>query len=328
MLPPRWRYGYDFVEAARRTAWVRRQQPWDIVHAFDSRPTVIYPALTAQKQGAQLILDWSDWFGRGGAVEERKNPLLRAVLRPLETFYEEHYRLRADGATVITSALRKRLEGMGYPKGRILSLRNGVYPERFHIASPEEARAALGLLPVLDALDTPIIGYLGNLFPRDARLLLEAFIRVQKVLPNAHLAIIGDPKTRLPFARGLIQAGFVASDALGTWLSACDVLALPLNDTVANQGRWPSKLGDYFAAGRPVVACDVGDVGAVLRETEAGVATRPTAEALAEGLATLLRDAALRREMGAAARRAAETVFHWEHIGGQLVEFYEYILHA
>ncbi len=328
VLPARWRYGYDFVEAARRTAWVREQPPWDIVHAFDSRPTVIYPALAAQERGAELILDWSDWFGRGGAVEERKNPAMRAVLRPLETFYEERYRLRADGATVITAALQERLEGMGYPKGRILHLKNGVYPERFRIQSTEEARDALGLSLFLDEPDTPIIGYLGSLFPRDAALLLEAFGRVQDALPDARLAFIGNPKVRLPMMGGIIQTGFVAPEALGDWLCACDVLALPLRDTVANRGRWPSKLGDYFATNRPVVACDVGDVGAVLRETGAGLATRPTEAALAEGLVALLQNPALRREMGVAGRRAAETAFHWKRLGARLARFYAEILHA
>ena len=326
VLPARWRYGYDFVEAARRTAWVREQPPWDIVHAFDSRPTVIYPALAAQERGAKLILDWSDWFGRGGAVEERKNPIMRAMLHPLETFYEERYRLRADGATVITSALQERLEGMGYPRERVLLLRNGVYPERFQAPPPAEARDALGLSIFLEPPDAPIVGYLGSLFPRDAALLVDAFVRLRKTLPKAHLALIGNPKTPIPRMENLIQVGFVAPEALGDWLSACDVLVLPLRDTVANRGRWPSKLGDYFAASRPVVACDVGDVGAVLRETGAGLATHPTEAALAEGLVALLQNPALRREMGAAGRRAAESTFHWKHLGEQVARFYRHIL--
>ncbi len=323
MLPPRWRYGYDFFEAALRTAWVRSRPAWDIVHAFDSRPTVIYPALAARQRGAALVLDWSDWFGRGGAVEERSRPLMRALLRPLETFFEEHYRLRAEGATVITTALENRLREMGFPQERILPLKNGVYPERFRLLSAEEARVGLALPPDLQA-----VGYLGSLFPRDAKLLAQAMRHVQETLPDTFLILVGNPKASIPPLDNLVRAGFLQPALLDRWLRACDVLALPLSDTVANRGRWPSKLGDYFASGRPVVACDVGDAGKVLRETGAGLAVPPTAEGLAAGLLKLLQDAALRRTMGTAGRRAAETAFHWEDLGARLAQFYERIRHA
>ena len=318
VLPARWRYGYDFAEAAQRSAWVRRQPPWDIVHAFDSRPTVIYPALAAQRRGARLVMDWSDWFGRGGAVEERPNPWMRVLLRPLETFYEERYRLRAVGATVITSALEARLRGLGFPPERILPLKNGVYPQAFPPLGPEAARRALGLPASLK-----LVGYLGSLFPRDAALLHAAMQRVQAVLPETALALIGDPKTPFPTLAGLRQTGFLPAAEMRTWLAACEVLALPLNDTLANRGRWPSKLGDYLAAGRPVAACAVGDVGAALQETGAGLALPPNAAGLASGLLTLLQDSGLRRRMGAAGRRAAETIFHWDTLGATLARFYE-----
>ncbi len=321
VLPARWRYGYDYAEAARRSLWVRKQPPWDIVHAFDSRPTVIYPALAAQRRGARLVMDWSDWFGRGGAVEERSSPWMRALLRPLETFYEERYRLRAAGATVITSALEARLRGLGFPPERILPLKNGVYPQAFPPLSPEAARRALGLPTSLK-----LVGYLGSLFPRDAALLHTAMQRVQQALPEAALALIGDPKAPFPPLPGLRRTGFLPPAEMRVWLAACDALALPLSDTLANRGRWPSKLGEYLAAGRPVAACAVGDVGAALNETGAGLAVPPDAAGLASGLLTLLRDAGLRRRMGAAGRRAAETTFHWDTLGAELARFYKVVL--
>ncbi len=322
ILPPRWRYGYDPLEVQRRISWVRGTS-WDIVHAFDSRPTVIYPALIAQKKGAKLILDWSDWFGRGGAVEERNNPMLRTLLRPLESFYEEHYRLRADGATVINSFLEARLRALGFPAAHILALKNGTYPEKFRSLSIDEARHRLEL-----PLDRPLIGYLGSIFAGDAVLLAEAMHQVQKIIPKAAIVFIGNPKTSIPPLNNLIQAGFVPSDVLDEWLCACDVLALPLRDTLANRGRWPSKLSDYFAAGRPVAACAVGDVGEILTQTGAGIATPPTAMGLANGLLQLLNDADLRAHMGTAGRQAAARPFHWKNLGIRVADFYREIIHA
>ena len=129
LLPTRWRFGYDYYEALRRIQWISHSD-FDIVHAFDNRPTVVYPALLAKRRGACLIMDWCDWFGRGGSVEERPNPLLRFILRPLENYYEENFRKKADASTVIGQTLEQRALRLGLPPETILRLPNGTDPIR------------------------------------------------------------------------------------------------------------------------------------------------------------------------------------------------------
>ncbi|MGH7447633.1 MAG: hypothetical protein ACRELT_08735, partial [Longimicrobiales bacterium] len=54
-----------------RTCMLAREQ-FDLIHAFDSRPVVILPALAVRgTAGAPLVLDWADWWGRGGVIGER-----------------------------------------------------------------------------------------------------------------------------------------------------------------------------------------------------------------------------------------------------------------
>ena len=84
-LPGRGRTGWDVWDTWQRRIFVRQEQ-WDVVHAFDSRPAVILPALAAQSRGAVLVLDWADWWGRGGTIEERTTgPLVKYAIGPLET---------------------------------------------------------------------------------------------------------------------------------------------------------------------------------------------------------------------------------------------------
>ncbi len=65
-----------------------------------------------------------------------------------------------------------------------------------------------------------------------------------------------------------------------------------------------------MAAGRPVVATCVGGVPQAVRDGETGLLVPPNdAEALARALERLLRDEALRRRMGRAARRVADERF-------------------
>ena len=60
------RTGWDLWDTAQRLGKVRGET-FDLVHAFDSRPVVIHPALALQRRGVPLVMDWADWWGRGGA---------------------------------------------------------------------------------------------------------------------------------------------------------------------------------------------------------------------------------------------------------------------
>jgi glycosyltransferase involved in cell wall biosynthesis len=322
LLPRRWRYGYDPYEVARRMGWVARRR-FDIVHALECRPVVIYPALLARRRGARLVIDWFDWFGRGGSVELRPNLVLRTILRPIETYYEQAFRRRADATVVVNSVLEKRALQLGVPAATILRSVHGADVEGLRPMSVVEARRDLGL-----PADVPIVGYVGSLFREDAEMLTAAFRRVRQACPDARLLLIGHSKAAVPLgeAEGALRTGFVDYQALNRYLAACDVMALPLADSPANQGRWPSKLMDYMAAGRPTVACDVAGVGPAVTEAHAGLAARPEAAHLAEQLLTVLRDGELAERMARNARRAAETRYGWPVLTGQLEALYASLL--
>ncbi|MDW7755827.1 MAG: glycosyltransferase, partial [Brevefilum sp.] len=68
LLPGPFRSGWDPLNIYMRLRWLKGRR-FDIVHAFESRPSVIYPALKARRNRARLVLDWCDWFGKGGSVE-------------------------------------------------------------------------------------------------------------------------------------------------------------------------------------------------------------------------------------------------------------------
>jgi glycosyltransferase involved in cell wall biosynthesis len=266
-------------------------------------------------------MDWCDWFGKGGAVEERSQLFVRIILRYLETYYEETFRHHADATTVINSALHSRAEALGVQPKSILRLPNGADPQAIRLLDRDQARLTLGL-----PQQAPLVGYLGSMFPADRDLMAATFELVRQRCPTIGLVLIGNPKNDLPQTSGVIRTGFVDSEALNHYLAACDVLLLPLTDTVANRGRFPSKLADYFAAGRPIVASAVGDVADLLEQTKAGLATQPAAEALALGIEELLADAPRRARLGQNGRRAAESEFNWRTLAGRVDTLYRQLL--
>jgi glycosyltransferase involved in cell wall biosynthesis len=321
LLPGSLRSGWDAWETIVRIAWLSGRR-FDIVHTFESRPTVIFPALCARK--SKLVMDWCDWFGRGGSVEERPNPLVRAVLRPVETFFEEHFRVRADGTTVINTFLRERAVALGVRAETILLIRNGS-DVSFVPPGRDDVRRALGL-----ELDTPLIGYVGGIYTRDAELMAAAFNLVWRADLSARLVLVGyfnrDIEALLDDPAAVIRTGPVASPQMYQWLATCDVCWLPLRDSGANRGRWPFKLNDYMTVGRPVVATGVGDLPGVIEQYQLGVVARDDAKDFAACTLALLADVPRRVMLGQAARRAAETVFRWEGQVDDLEAFYRQLI--
>ncbi len=319
------RSGWDPWNVVARIGWTRGRQ-FNLVHAFESRPTSIFPALYWQRRrSTRLVLDWCDWFGRGGSVEERPNPLVRAVLRPVETFFEDRFRTWADGTTVINSLLCRRAIELGVAPKTILYLPNGSNVDELHPIPQAEARRVLGWPE-----GVPVIGYIGAIFERDAVLMAQAFDQIRQAKPKAQLLLVGycnvAVEKLVAAPEAIRRTGHISYDEINCYLSACDVCWLPLRDSGANRGRYPLKINDYMAVGRPVVATAVGDVADLVRRGEFGLLASDQPDDLAHQVLTLLRDPPRRAVMGRRARRLAEAEFTWDQIGGKLERFYQQVL--
>lgn len=316
------KFGWDPLSILTRMRW-SPSEPFTVIHGFESRPTVILPALRWRRRcAAPLVLDWCDWFGRGGSVEERRNPILRWVLRPVESYFEEAFRARVDGATVINEVLEHRALALGVSPERMILLPNGCNTDEIRPLPYYEARDIIGL-----DRDVPVVGYLGDVFWRDAVLLADAFNALVERVPKVRLLAIGDSgldfRALIAKQSAVIQTGRIPYNRLGTYLAACDVCWLTMRDSDANRGRSPMKLMDYMSAGRPVVTTDVGHPGRVVRERAFGVVVSDTPEDLADKTLELLRDEQSRLAMGRRARHLAETEFSWDHQAALLEAHYE-----
>ena len=310
------RTGWDPWDTLRRTLWIRRHR-FDIIHTVDTRPAVSMPAMLGRRaSGAVWVADWTDWWGRGGATEERSGWLVKRLIGPLEQFFEEKPRPRADATVVISRALGKRAESLGIDPASILYLPPGADPASIRDTPREESRARYGLGR------RHYIGYLGNIYQRDADLLFNAFRKVETA--DVGLVMVGEPGCTIPgdLEDRVTVTGRVPLDDMLDWLSACDILALPLSDTIANRGRWPSKINEYVAVGRATVACDVGDVADLLRDNDIGLLVKPDPADFAARMDELLRDPARAGAMGAKARETAKTTYSQEAIADKLESFY------
>jgi glycosyltransferase involved in cell wall biosynthesis len=113
-------------------------------------------------------------------------------------------------------------------------------------------------------------------------------------------------------------AGRVEQEKAPTYLAACDVLVsptLPNKDGSPFFGS-PTKLFEYMAMGKGIIASDLDQLGQVLRH---GVTARLTvpgdAGDLKDALATMIANPAYRERLGRAAREHAVAQYTWrEHV--------------
>ncbi len=153
--------------------------------------------------------------------------------------------------------------------------------------------------------------------------------------PEARLRLAGDEHSEPEYAAQCRQ--FVAEQGLGEavsflgWLdepamqaeySRCACLALPSWQETA-----PVAIEQAMAAGKVVVASDVGGVRHLLADGRAGLLVRPDDSAgLAAALRQALQDDALRQRLGQAARSEAERRFRASAVARQTVAVYEEII--
>lgn len=322
LLPGPFQSGWDLFNL-----WTRKQIvkgfEFDLVHGFETRPTVIYPALSLRNRGVPLFLDWADLFGKGGSVEERPNPILRASLRPIETYFENHFRNHPFGTTVICETLKERALDFGVTEKQLCLLYNGFDATGWAPISIEKARTACNL-----DHSTKLIGYLGSLFPNDAKLMADSFNAIQTLRQDVHLLHVGisnyQSKKYINEPSSLIETGPVDFVKMMTYLSACNLLWLPFHNSLANQGRFPLKFTNYIASGRAVIATDVGDVPKFIRKYKVGKVSLDTPLSIFEASLSLLDDPESCSKSGENALKLSKNPSQsWSARAEKLLSFYQ-----
>jgi glycosyltransferase involved in cell wall biosynthesis len=327
------RTGWDPLNVLRRNRWIEREygdrRGGDfLIHAFDTRPTVIHPALRLKKRiGCPLVMDWGDWWGRGGAIRLRKPLWMNMAFEPLETWYEEHFKLKADWLTCVSRPLEERAVGLGCPRERITVIPNPSDLKTTHLLDRAECRGKLGLDP--HAFYAVFSGYV--LYDLDMVLgAMQALARLVGPGARDSLGLIltgakhGLDPARFPFR--IVEPGTVSRENLNRYLCAANAALMPLRDHIANRARFPGKVGDYLAAGLPVVMNRVGDIARILGEQDLGIFCEGEADSFGRQLLDLRANPSRAAEIGRKGRAFAEKQFNWETESARLLAMYEQLL--
>ncbi len=197
---------------------------------------------------------------------------------------------------------------------RVTVIPNGLDLARFRPGIGTGALRAAARVP----REAPLVVTTSQISPvKGIPVLLEAFAALAPTTPAPWLVLIGegDPEgAMLESARRLGLAGRVRALGfhrdLDELLEDADVLAHP---SMFDGEGLPNSVLEAMAKGKAILATRIGGTEEAVTDGVEGLLVPPgDARALAEALARLLADPALRERLGAAARRRAERDFDQE----------------
>jgi glycosyltransferase involved in cell wall biosynthesis len=281
----------------------------------------------ARKHRVPLVLEYNGseiWMGRHWGHPLRHEAISNRI--------ELLNLAAADLIVVVSRAMREEILARGIPGQKILVNPNGVDPDRYRPdidGSPVRTRLGLERFTV--------IGFIGTFGPwHGAEVLARAFIELRTReaagIHNVRLLMIGDG-AEMARVQAILRAADAEKDTVLTglvpqkdgpaYLAACDVLVsphVPNRDGTPFFGS-PTKLFEYMAMGKPIVASNLDQIGEVLQHGRSAWMVPPgDAVALADGIQRVLGDPTLARSLGLAARAAVLEGYTWREHTRRIIE--------
>ena len=250
---------------------------------------------------------------------------------------ERYERLNLQAAArifVVSDVERQNLEARGVPPAKIVVNPNGVDAQTFRPGiGGAEVRNEFGI-----GDQEVVAGFVGTFGPWHGVVQLAEAIK--RVLSNAHAGdarflLVGSGSLHGKVERILraetesgwvIFTGAVAHERVPLLLDACDILVsphIPLADGSDFFGS-PTKVFEYMAMGKGIVASRLGQIGEVLETDETALLVEPgNVDELARAISKLIESPELRTRLGARAREVALEKHTWTHNARRVLEAYD-----
>ncbi len=305
-------YNANFVGQVRRCAAYLRENEIDLVQTHDFY-TNIFGMAAAKLAGVTARV-----------ASKRETDGLRSSG---QEFVEKLAFGRAEAIVANSVAVRQHLIERGIASGKINVIYNGLDLSRFEHGAVLD-REKFGL-PAGESIR--FITLVANLrhSVKNVPMFLRVAKRVSEIMPGAHFVVAGEGELQSELTNAADELGlgkivhFIGRcDDVPALLSASYVCAL----TSTAEG-FSNSILEYMAAGKPVVATNVGGVAEAVIDGETGyLVAADDDESLAERLIELLNDVAKATRLGEAAKQIAAAKFSQDVQLRGTIELYNSLL--
>lgn len=228
---------------------------------------------------------------------------------------------KANLITCVSRPLKDQLVDLGIDERKIIVTPNGVNPDMYN---PSIDGDRIREKYQIDKSKI-VVGFIGTFGAwHGAEILAEAYAELASKYNNIHLLMIGDGM-KMVEVKNIIKknrmeeratlTGIVPQKEGPEYLAACDILVSP---TIKNPDGTPffgspTKLFEYMAMGKGIVASDLDQMSEILENEKTALLVEPNnIEAVADAIAKLIDDKELRLKLGENARKKVCDKYTWE----------------
>jgi glycosyltransferase involved in cell wall biosynthesis/predicted metal-dependent phosphoesterase TrpH len=285
---------------------------YDLVHVTAPGPAGVSAALLGRVTGMPLIGSYHTELGAYAGLRSGDGGLEAMARMALGAFY-------VAPSTILSPspAADRSLIGLGADPARIGRWERGVDIASFDPGKADR-EAFPGEIKVL---------YAGRLTrEKGVDLLAESFVRAHSVDPRLHLLLAGggpeEDELRAKLGERATFLGWLGTEELARAYASADVFLF-----CSRTDTYGQVVVEAGASGLPVVAVAEGGPASLIENRHTGILCRADADQLAGSVLQLASSPLLRRQLGAAAMRAARER-SWERALGQLATGYRRALEA
>jgi len=257
--------------------------------------------------------------------ENRGNCIQRKLGDQRKSFFEKKGLFALDGLALMTKTLFEYYQTYQYPNVKLLHLPMTVDMDRF-----------THQYEILTGFQKPYIAFVGVM--NDAKdgvsILIQAFHEISKDFPLFKLYLIGGWNYDTPLHQKLIRdlnleskviwKGEFQRDQIPAIIMNAELMVLPRPKSKQSQGGFPTKLGEYLAAGIPVCATYVGEIPNYLVDGDSVFFAEPDSiESFAKTMKRALSNPIEAKQIGFKGRSVAELFFNKDIQAKILFNFFE-----
>jgi glycosyltransferase involved in cell wall biosynthesis len=289
-------------------------------------------AYLSKKYDIPLILEFNSsdvwqmkhWYKQSSPLKTLLARTVNSIKLPVVSYIEEYNLRNAFLIVVVSSSLKENLIKKGIHSEKILVNPNGVDPQKY---SPEIKGDEIKKKYKLEHYQ--VVGFIGtfrewhgvtqmaesiNLFfqlnPEKKETVKFLLIGDGRLMPSVKELIY-----KGGYSDNVIFAGLVPQDQGPKYMGACDILLSPhiKNPDGTKFFGSPTKLFEYMAMGKPIIASNLDQIGDILKHKKTAYLVTPgNIEQLANAIRLLFEDNELREEIGKNARIEILEKYIWD----------------
>lgn len=302
-----------------------RKSNYDIIHAKNPFSSIL-PALFF-KRNAKIVYDirglWIDFGVHAGDIPSFMAPFLWKL--------DLWCMKRADAVIAISNELKKALVERGLAENLIkVIVGDGVALNEIQVLEPKNIKLYLGI-------DGYLVGYVGGIGrSRYSEKIIEAFKYVHNEVESAKLIMVGPCKekkyfidliAKLQLNNSVFLTGFITShnEVLSLVKSMDVVVSYHQEDVPFFNVMVPTKILEYLACGRPIVATEHKAHTNILEHGYNAVITKPDPKSYALGIINIIQNHQLRLRISEMAKISAEK-YAFNIMVDDILEYYKKII--